>query len=113
MIVNHEEKTYTCDECGCRHGTFLLKPSLWKRLGLEITDYLCQPCVEKRLGRKLRKQDFIARPLTATTFEVRNAEAAARVLALDHHVQIRKRNAVILKNALRDQFPDLEEVRIE
>jgi hypothetical protein len=54
---------WRCDDCGdnfVKRGDFCMIDScIWEeKLGLSWTDNLCIPCIERRLGRKLRPRDF-------------------------------------------------------
>jgi hypothetical protein len=109
--MEHAAKNYSCDKCGQEHSIYILKAGLWRRLGLELTDNLCQACVEELLGRKLRKQDFICRPLEKTASDITDRKW---VLTLAEKVQLRRVNAAILKSvALHNGYPDCTAVRIE
>lgn len=38
---------------------YLVKDRLWRKAGMGPSGALCIPCLEKRLGRKLRPRDFL------------------------------------------------------
>jgi len=53
-----------CCDCGKYPGElFMLRPKLWKSLGLTPTDCMCLACLSKRLGRRFTVSDFTQRPL--------------------------------------------------
>lgn len=52
-----------CRDCGEYAGElFMLRPKLWKSLGLMPTDCICLACLSKRLGRPFTVSDFTKRP---------------------------------------------------
>jgi hypothetical protein len=63
IVFSHRRQTFKCVLCRKRHDNYLLKPSVWRQAGLEITDTVCQSCVARRLDRKLRPQDFAMLPV--------------------------------------------------
>src|SRR5437899_3082642 len=110
-LIRTEGQQYTCEDCGTAHDTFILKPGVWRKADLGLLDCCCQPCVEKRLGRKLRKQDFLTHIISPTAVEA-SAKEARDIEALDEAVHIRRQNQGILENVLQGDFPGCE-VRIE
>jgi len=70
---------FPCDDCGTKHDLYMVKHELWANsyghtliiqnkcdyFAPEPPDgptFLCIPCLEKRLGRKLEKVDFTVLP---------------------------------------------------
>jgi hypothetical protein len=55
--------TWTCAECGisCREDYYMLEHTVWDKIA-KRNELLHLKCVEKRLGRKLRKSDFMDIP---------------------------------------------------
>lgn len=49
-----------CDDCGKStiNEYYMLKDEVWNSIGTKQTN-LCVDCCEKRLGRKLNKNDFM------------------------------------------------------
>ena len=53
-----------CDENTIELGEYyMLKSDVWAETGVSQRRHLCVPCVEKRLGRRLRSDDFIDVPM--------------------------------------------------
>lgn len=68
--MNKEFKGYwetDCDGCSGKNMPYMITFNLWKKI-FNGDDFLCLFCVEKRLGRKLKKQDF----LKADTLPINN-----------------------------------------
>jgi len=49
-------RTLTCKDCSQFPHPYMTRDSLWKEIG--APDFLCIPCLERRLGRDLRQQDL-------------------------------------------------------
>jgi hypothetical protein len=74
--------TSLCDDCGkdttpCDHrgdpifkrfDYYIVRDEVWAAAGMHgwKSGYLCTPCLERRLGRKLADNDYLARPGRAT-----------------------------------------------
>ncbi|MGY6521515.1 MAG: hypothetical protein ACXIUD_07295 [Mongoliitalea sp.] len=57
------KKNYSCQDCGIdtrkgKSNFFTVTEELWEDYGVG-KDFLCLSCFEKRLGRPLRKEDFL------------------------------------------------------
>lgn len=51
-------KVYLCDDCKTQDmNVFMLRHEVWEKIGTPCT-YLCLPCTEKRLGRKVTLHDL-------------------------------------------------------
>lgn len=54
------DEGYRCADCGeDPTQLYLVKDRLWRKAGMGPSGALCIPCLEKRLGRKLRPRDFL------------------------------------------------------
>jgi Protein of unknown function (DUF2695) len=54
---------FSCKDCGCDYDeNYMVHEKLWKTHGVG-DDHLCIGCLEKRIGRQLRRQDFIDAPI--------------------------------------------------
>ena len=54
---------YPCADCGAETlPGFMVKHRLWRRYGNGL-GVLCLPCLTLRVGRPLRRQDFLRCPL--------------------------------------------------
>jgi hypothetical protein len=66
--VNHRQiARHKCKDCGVNvikiGEYYMVSPQIWQdKLRLTWADNLCIGCLEKRLGRKLRQNDFITWP---------------------------------------------------
>ena len=61
-------RRFYCLDCGfdTYYGEYyMLADKLWLQANPKIDGMLCIGCVEKRLGRKLKKEDFINCPLNS------------------------------------------------
>jgi hypothetical protein len=64
MVKKRKNNYYAliCDDCGkeifCDVNMVMVKDSLWAKICDEWSDDLCDKCMEKRMGRKITKQDF-------------------------------------------------------
>lgn len=55
---NDESKKFPCNDCGDKNfKLFMVNDNLWTRYGINEKT-LCKKCLEKRIGRKLNKNDF-------------------------------------------------------
>ena len=54
---------YACDEY------FMLNNSLWRKINPDESGDLCLHCTERRLQRKLRKDDFVEAPVNEDFFK--------------------------------------------
>lgn len=55
---NSEEEKFTCEDCGEKdYNMYMVNDDLWKEYGNEKMT-LCKSCFEKRMGRKLTKDDI-------------------------------------------------------
>ncbi len=56
-----------CKDCGeeifANRNMVMVKYYLWKKICDKIEDDICDDCMEKRLGRKITKDDFKPSPL--------------------------------------------------
>jgi len=60
-----------CADCGGHGYGYMLRDSLWVLVNRGSRDgFLCLPCVERRLGRPLRRDDFTDVPINAPIFYV-------------------------------------------
>jgi hypothetical protein len=55
---NSERQKFTCKDCkNYEYKMYMVNNNIWDKYGAgEGT--LCIPCLEKRMGRKLKKEDF-------------------------------------------------------
>jgi hypothetical protein len=54
---------FSCKDCGCDYDeSYMVHKKLWKAHGVG-DDHLCIGCLEKRMGRQLRRQDFTDAPI--------------------------------------------------
>ena len=53
-----EVKRFTCTDCGdYDYKMYMVNDDIWNQYGND-RNTLCLPCLEKRMGRKLTKDDF-------------------------------------------------------
>ena len=59
-MKNPSHKNFMCIDCGkdTWDEYYMLYSKVWKKVNPQMTGKLCILCVEKRLGRKLNKNDF-------------------------------------------------------
>ena len=48
-----------CADCGEEPEQYLVRDALWRSAGMQIDDGLCLACLATRVGRPLRRRDFI------------------------------------------------------
>ena len=55
-------KAAICKDCGTEIFVYvnmvMLKDNLWKEICDKEGDYICDHCIEERMGRKITKKDF-------------------------------------------------------
>ena len=57
-LSSEEKKRFTCQDCGNPdYKMYMVNDDLWSKYG-NSENTLCMSCLEKRIGRKLTKQDF-------------------------------------------------------
>jgi len=58
-VVGHLVNTGICQDCDKDAEYFVVVDTVWKAAGFETqAGVVCMSCIEKRLGRKLVKDDF-------------------------------------------------------
>ncbi len=60
--IEKRTKVMLCDDCDAdiraiKEYNFMLKNQIWSKVS-DKTQHLCVACLEKRLGRKLKREDF-------------------------------------------------------
>jgi hypothetical protein len=54
---------FSCKDCGCDYDeSYMVHERIWKAHGVG-EGHLCVGCLEKRIGRQLRRQDFTNAPI--------------------------------------------------
>jgi hypothetical protein len=54
---------FSCKDCGCDYDeSYMVHEKIWKAHGVG-DDHLCVGCLEQRMGRQLRRQDFTDAPI--------------------------------------------------
>jgi hypothetical protein len=50
-----------CEECGksTERDRYLVRDKIWAEAGMNLIGFLCTPCLENRLGRKLTGADYL------------------------------------------------------
>jgi hypothetical protein len=57
-IPQEEIERFTCEDCGTYdYDMYMVNDDIWSKYGNE-SNTLCMNCLEKRMGRKLTKDDF-------------------------------------------------------
>lgn len=60
--MSNSRKKWLCLDCGIDtgkiHEHYFINTNLWLRMVGSKTGMLCVGCLEKRMGRKLKKSDF-------------------------------------------------------
>jgi len=57
-IPQDEVQKFTCEDCGdYDYNMYMVNDDIWNEYGNE-SNTLCMDCLEKRMGRKLTKDDF-------------------------------------------------------
>lgn len=61
LLPSHEQKKFTCLDCGNRDGVeyqmYMVNDDIWDKFGVG-EDTVCFDCLENRIGRPLKKEDF-------------------------------------------------------
>lgn len=52
-----------CNDCRRRSESYLVRDKVWNKAGMTVLGFLCVRCLEKRLGRQLRKADYLTTPV--------------------------------------------------
>jgi DNA-directed RNA polymerase subunit M/transcription elongation factor TFIIS len=55
---SRDPKKFLCKYCERHSELYMLKSSLWTRLGLRFSDTVCLTCLERLLGRSFVQEDF-------------------------------------------------------
>lgn len=77
----------TCDICSCHTSIWMVHDHLWKKHAANhLNGMLCMPCFQKKLGRKLRLEDFIAAPCNLGIFALFCYRMPVRILPVIEQV---------------------------
>ena len=78
-------RKFLCLDCGVDTGKisefYFIKTELWLKLVGTIKGMLCIGCLEKRLGRVLRKADFTEATINSPRFVSKSQRLMARLTA--------------------------------
>ena len=66
---HYPERRIHCRDCGgdVTDEFYMIHHHLWDEY-VRVGGWICVPCVEDRLGRRLTRDDFILCPINVTTF---------------------------------------------
>ena len=94
----------TCRDCGkpCYgRDSYIVRPSVWKAAGLSgwRSGFLHLKCLEKRLGRRVKKKEFLIwKELAGHRVRLSDADETAKIFAKNGQAEV----AVFLRIAIRE-----------
>jgi hypothetical protein len=83
-INYYEGNPFICSDCGIdtnkNNEYYMVQDKIWKESKVPKKALLCIACLEKRLGRMLKKADFSDAPINWLPFIPRSARLKTRLL---------------------------------
>jgi hypothetical protein len=85
-VAGKSRKRFLCADCGVDtgkiHEHYFIKTELWLKVMQTIHGMLCIGCLEKRLGRRLRREDFTDSYINSPKFEPKSQRLMERLTAV-------------------------------